>query len=85
MSSVKSPNWVILNPGEQVMLEGYNGKTIWATKCCDCGLEHVIHLEPKKDGILVTVWRMEDVAKHIFPVVKLEEYGSKSQKRRHTR
>ena len=53
--------------GEKIDLSLTKGKCVWSIKCCDCGLEHVVLLVPKKTKISIGAWRRDEIASMVLP------------------
>jgi hypothetical protein len=54
-------------PGEKIVLRLSKGRCVWTIKCCDCGLEHVILLVPKRRELHIGAWRLDDVLRLALP------------------
>jgi len=53
--------------GEKISLSLTKGRCVWSIKCCDCGLEHMLLLVPKKNKILIGAWRRDDILNLTLP------------------
>ena len=56
-----------MKPGETIQLPMRQGLCRWDIKCCDCGLEHSLLMQPKVRRLLVKVWRTDCLAQMILP------------------
>jgi len=68
--------------GERIILKMDKGKCVWTIKCCDCGLEHILLLVPKRNTIEIGAWRRDDIANLVLPNSQTIHPNSKHLKRK---
>jgi len=61
------PRYHKAKPGEKLILSLNKGRCAWTIKCCDCGLEHILFLVPKKNKIEIGAWRRDDILNMVLP------------------
>ena len=64
-----------VKPGEKIILKLDKGRAAWTIKCCDCGLEHMLLLVPKKRSIEIGAWRHDDILNMVLPKGKEKRDG----------
>ena len=64
---MKTKRFKKVGQGEPFAVPLIRGTAYWFIKCCDCGLEHAVGLKPRKQHIVASVWRNDDLEKIWLP------------------